>query len=171
LRKLVCERIDDEYGLEVPQLFIVNISLPENVEKALDTRSSMGVIGDMNKYQQYQMGTAMTTAAANPGGGAAEGMGLGMGFAMANQMAQNMGRGGVAAAPPPPPTDAWHIAVGGQTQGPFTSGQIAEGISSGQIGAATLLWSANLPAWTAAAQVPQFATRLAVPPPPPPLPK
>lgn len=169
LRKYVVERVDDEYGLDVPQLFIVNISLPEAVEKALDTRTSMGVIGDMNKYQQYQMGTAMTTAAANPGGGAAEGMGMGMGFAMANQMAQNLGRSGSAAPSPPPlPGDAWHVAVGGQTQGPFTSGQIAEGIASGQIGAATLLWNANLPAWTAANQVPQFASRLAVPPPPPP---
>src|SRR5688500_17359766 len=42
LRKLVCERIDDEYGLEVLQLVIVNFSLPEAVEKALDTRTSMG---------------------------------------------------------------------------------------------------------------------------------
>ena len=161
--------MDDEYGLDIPQLNIVNISLPEEVEKALDTRSSMGVIGDMNKYQQYQMGTAMTTAAANPGGGAAEGMGMGMGFAMANQMAQNLGRSGsVAPAPPPLPGDAWHVAVGGQTQGPFTSGQIAEGIASGQIGAATLLWNSSLPAWTPTNQVPQFASRLAVPPPPPP---
>ena len=59
LRELVCERIDDEYGLEVPQMMIVNISLPEAVEKAMDTRSSMGVIGDMGKFQQYQMGQAM----------------------------------------------------------------------------------------------------------------
>ena len=34
--KIVCEKIDDEYGLELPQLMIVNISLPEAVEKALD---------------------------------------------------------------------------------------------------------------------------------------
>src|SRR5690606_7395185 len=47
LRKEVQERVDDEYGLDIPQLNIVNISLPEEVEKALDTRSSMGVIGDM----------------------------------------------------------------------------------------------------------------------------
>src|SRR4029079_4358454 len=109
LRKEVVERIDDEYGLDVPQLFIVNVSLPEAVEKALDTRTSMGVIGDMNKYQQYQMGTAMTPAAANPGGSAAGGMGEGMRVAMANQMAQTLGRSGSAApAPPPLPGDAWH---------------------------------------------------------------
>ncbi len=105
LRKYVCERVDDEYGLDVPQLFIVNISFPEDVEKALDTRTKMGVIGDMNKFQHYQMGEAMTVAAANPSGGAGTGMGLGMGFGMANQMAQNLGRAGApgAAVPPPPP--------------------------------------------------------------------
>ncbi|MFN0053648.1 MAG: SPFH domain-containing protein [Planctomycetales bacterium] len=175
LRQYVVERVDDEYGLDVPQLFIVNISLPEAVEKALDTRTSMGVIGDMNKFQQYQMGTAMTAAAANPGGGAAEGMGLGMGFAMANQMAQNLNRAGGAggaavAAPPPLPGEAWHVAVSGQSQGPFTTAQIADGIAGGQIAAGTLLWNAGLPSWTAANQLPQFAPRFAAPPPVPPVP-
>lgn len=168
LRKYVLERVDDEYGLDVPQLFIVNISLPEAVEKALDTRTSMGVIGDMQKFQQFQMGQAMTTAAANPGGGAAEGMGLGMGFAMANQMAQNLGRtGGAGAAPPPLPGDVWHVAVGGESQGPFTAAQIAEGIAGGKIAGTTLLWSPALAGWTAAGQLPQFAARFAAPPPPP----
>lgn len=172
LRKLVCERVDDEYGLDVPQLFIVNISFPEDVEKALDTRTKIGVIGDMNKFQQYQMGEALTMAASNPAGGAAgEGMGLGMGFAMATNVAQNLGRampGAAGAVPPLPPVDAWHVAVGGQSQGPFTSAQIAESIASGQVNAGTLLWSPALGNWTAVSQIPQFASRLAPPPPPPP---
>jgi hypothetical protein len=92
---------------------------------------------------------------------------------MANQMAQNLGRAGApgAAVPPPPPTDAWHIAVGGQTQGPFSASQIAEGIAAGQVNAGTLVWSAGIGNWTPVNQVPQFATRLASPPPPPPPPK
>lgn len=170
LRKLVVERVDDEYGLDVPQLFIVNISLPEAVEKAMDTRTSMGVIGDMNKFQQYQMGQAVTMAAQNPsGGGASEGMGLGMGFAMANQMAQNLGRAGAGvAAPPPLPGEAWHVAIGGQTQGPFTSAQLADGIAKGQVTAATMVWSAGMAGWTAAGQLPAFAGRFGAAPPPPP---
>ncbi|MGQ0637690.1 MAG: SPFH domain-containing protein [Planctomycetaceae bacterium] len=162
LRKLVVERIDDEYGLDVPQLFIVNVSFPEAVEKALDTRSSMGVIGDMNRYQQYQMGTAMTEAAANPGGGAAAGMGLGMGFAMAHQMAQNAGRG---TAVPPPVPDAWHVAIGGKSEGPWSAAQVAEAISRGAVNAATLVWCSGMPDWTAAGHVPQFAGRFSTPPP------
>jgi len=171
LREIVCERIDDEYGLAVPQLFIVNVSLPEAVEKALDTRSSMGTIGNMNQFQQYQMGQAMLSAAENPsGGGAAEGMGLGMGFAMANRMVQAPGM--AAPVPPPPPmAAAWHIAVNGQTQGPFNDQQLSQGISSGQISATTSVWCAGMPTWTPAGQVPQLAGHfVATPPPPPPPP-
>lgn len=172
LRKAVEERIDDEYGLSLPQLFIVNISLPEAVEKALDTRTSMGVIGDMNRYQQYQFGTAMGDAAKNPSGGAGEGLGMGMGFAMANRMinAPGMMGGGMAAPPPLPAQAQWHAAINGQSQGPFSVDQIQQGISSGQITAKTLMWNPALSAWTAAGQVPELATYFPSASPPP-LPK
>ncbi|MCP4512061.1 MAG: DUF4339 domain-containing protein, partial [Fuerstiella sp.] len=173
LRVAVQERIDDEYGLEIPQLLIVNISLPEAVEKALDTRTSMGVIGDMNSFQQYQMGQAMTAAAENPsGGGAAEGMGLGMGFAMAGKMMQPGGIGGTpTAAPPPPPQSAqWHVAVNGQTQGPYGLPQLAAGISAGEVTPDTLVWANGMSGWTAASQVPQLSGSFSTPPPPPPPP-
>lgn len=172
LRAAVQERVDDEYGLEIPQLFIVNISLPEAVEKALDTRSSMGVIGDMNLFQQYQMGQAMTAAAENPsGGGAAEGMGLGLGFAMAGRMMQPGAAGGapgMAPPPPPPGAVAWHVAVNGQTRGPFTPQQMAAGISSGEVQADTMVWSQGMAAWQAASQVPELSASFQTPPPPPP---
>ena len=75
LRRRVLEQVDDEYGLDVPKLFIVNISFPEEVEKALDAAASMSVLGDMGRYRQYQLGKAMAVAADNPaGGGAAEGL-------------------------------------------------------------------------------------------------
>ncbi len=174
LRREVCERIDDEYGLDCPQLFIVNVSLPEAVEKALDTRTSMGVIGNMDRYQQYQLGQAMTMAADNPaGGGAAEGMGLGMGLAMASRMMPGMGgAGGQGVAPPPPPSMGvvWHVAVAGQTKGPYSTEQIAAGIANGEVQSDSLVWTAGMPAWTAAAQVPQLTGYFAAatPPPPPP---
>ncbi|VAX36327.1 Putative virion core protein (lumpy skin disease virus) [hydrothermal vent metagenome] len=179
LREAVCERIDDEYGLEVPQLFIVNISLPEEVEKAIDTRSSMGAIGDMNKFQQFQMGKAVLEAAENPsGGGAGEGLGLGMGFAMANRMVQSPGMmppgampataGAPAVPPPPPASPAWHIAVNGQTTGPFTMQQITQQITGGQLSRATTVWSAGMAGWLPAGDVPQLTPAFgAVPPPPP----
>ncbi len=174
LRQEVATRIDDEYGLEIPVLNIVNISLPEAVEKALDTRSSMGIIGDLGRYQQYQMGQAMTAAAQSEGGGAAAGMGLGMGMAMANQMMSpgNMtgnSMGVMPQVPPPPPSaPLWHMTQGGQTTGPFNAQQLAQAAQQGQINAQTLLWCQGMPAWTAAGQVPQLRHLFAAPPPPPP---
>jgi membrane protease subunit (stomatin/prohibitin family) len=177
LRKKVCERIDDEYGLEVPQLQIVNIALPESVEKAIDTRSQIGVLGDMQRYQQFQMAQALTQAAQNPSGGAGTGVGLGVGFAMANQFAQGLGQlgqqgqtsqPGAAAPPPPPPAASWHVTADGQSHGPFSPQQLAQSIQQGQITAHTLVWSAGMAGWTAAGQVPQLAGYFAAPPPPPP---
>ena len=168
LRQLVVERVDDEYGLDLPQLFIVNISLPEEVEKAMDTRSSMGVIGDMGRFQQYQMGQAMVAAAENPsGGGAAEGMGLGMGFAMANKMAQAPG---MTSPPAPPALETWHVAVGGKTRGPVTIDKLAQAISRGKLTRETQVWCAGMDSWKPAGEVQQLARLFApsAPPPPPP---
>jgi membrane protease subunit (stomatin/prohibitin family) len=174
LRKKVDEKVDKQYGLDIPQLMIVNVSLPEEVEKAVDTRSSMGVIGDMNRFQQFQTGQAITAAANNPsGGGAAEGMGLGMGFAMANRMAGAFGAPGGApgTAPPPLPGGAvWHVALNGQQQGPFAPQQLAEGIAKGQITRDTLVWTPGMGEWAPAGQVPQLASALNAPPAPPPVP-
>ncbi len=171
LREAVIERVDDEYGLDVPQLFIVNISLPEEVEKAIDTRSSMGVIGDLGQFQQFQMGKAMMAAAENPaGGGAAQGMGLGMGFAMANQMvnAHPFASGAGAVPPPPPVQSAWHVARNGQTQGPYSLPQLSQAIAAGQVPPGTFVWTQGMPAWTPVEQVPQLAGSGSPPPPPPP---
>jgi membrane protease subunit (stomatin/prohibitin family) len=174
LRKKVCERIDDEYGLEVPQLQIVNIALPESVEKAIDTRTQMGVIGDMGRFQQYQMANAMTQAAQNPGSGAAgEGLGMGLGFAMANQMMRGFGTAPASAPgqmpPPPPPAQAaWHVTANGQSLGPYSLDQLAQGVAQGQVTPATLVWTAGLSGWLAAGQGPQLAGLFAAPPPPPP---
>ncbi len=152
-------------------LLIVNISLPEAVEQALDTRSSMGVIGDMGRFQQYQMGQAMMAAAENPGGGTAgEGMGLGMGLAMANQMMHGMGQAGAPGmAPPPPPSQMWHVASNGQTLGPYTGQQVAEGIGGGRINGETMVWTQGMAGWEPAGQVPALAGQFgaASPPPPP----
>ncbi|MEM6471652.1 MAG: SPFH domain-containing protein [Planctomycetota bacterium] len=174
IRENLVEQIDDEYGLDCPKLVVVNISLPEEVEKALDTRTSMGVIGDMNRFQQFQMGNAMTAAAESPGGGgAAEGMGLGLGMAMASRMMPGMmgtAAAAPAAAPPPPPQVSFHLAIGGETKGPFSMQQMAAGIQSGEVTAESLVWSAGMDGWAAANTVPTLLSLFSLqdPPPPPP---
>jgi membrane protease subunit (stomatin/prohibitin family) len=175
LRKMVVEKVDDEYGLDIPQLYIVNISVPEEVEKALDTRSSMGIVGNMAQYQAYQLGTSMPIAAENPAGGlAGAGVGLGLGMAMAGQMMPGQGPGGAGApagAPPPAPTPStWHVAVNGQTAGPFNVVQLSEMAAAGQLTPATPVWTAGMPGWMPAGQVPHLTHLFPQTPPPPPPP-
>ncbi|KPU42410.1 double zinc ribbon [Oxobacter pfennigii] len=79
----------DTYGLTLTSFFFENISLPEEVEKVLDKRTSMGVIGNMQQYAQYQAAEAIKDAANNPGGGiAGAGVGLGAGAALGNMMGE-----------------------------------------------------------------------------------
>ncbi len=190
LRAEVVSRIDDEYGLEIPQLFIVNVSVPEEVEKALDTRASMSAIGDMAAFQAYQLANAMPEAAANPAGGlAGAGVGLGMGMAMANQMGGMFGgsggpagptgpaggvgpapgapsAGGPPAAAPPPPPASWHIAENGQSVGPLTPQQLAQAASTGRVSRDTLVWTTGMAGWLAAGEVEALAPLFASRPPP-----
>jgi membrane protease subunit (stomatin/prohibitin family) len=70
-------------GFELNNFVIENISLPEEVEAAMDKRTSMGVLGNLNQYAQYQAAEAMRDAANNPGNSTAStGVGLGAGVAM-----------------------------------------------------------------------------------------
>lgn len=111
LGKFMRGKINDDFkswGLELTKFVIENISLPPEVEAAMDKRTSMGVIGDVGRYTQFQAADAMRDAAQNPSGGAGTGAGLGAGFALGNAMAGAMtdairqskeGGGGGAAAP------------------------------------------------------------------------
>src|SRR5262245_40622039 len=150
LRKELNSRIDDEYGLDCPQLAIVNVSFPEEVEKALDTRASMGVLGDLGRYQQYQLGKSLPEIG-KAGGGAGEGMGLGMGFAMAQQMARTMGpmSPGAAGLAPPPPAPLFHVADAGASHGPLTATQLEEAIAAGRVRGDTLVWTPGMSGWAA----------------------
>lgn len=92
------------WGLEVTKFYVENISLPPEVEAAMDKRASMGALGNVQTYAQFQAADAMRDAAQNEGGGAGLGAGLGAGFAVGGQIAnafgqnQTPGGGGSAAA-------------------------------------------------------------------------
>ncbi|HKP88135.1 MAG TPA: SPFH domain-containing protein, partial [Blastocatellia bacterium] len=74
-------------GLELVDLIISAITPPEEVQKMIDERSSMGAIGDMNAYMQFKAAQSMQDAAKQPGGAAGQGMGLGMGLGYGQMMA------------------------------------------------------------------------------------
>lgn len=88
------------YGLEVTKFYVENVSLPTEVEAAMDKRASMGALGDAQKYMQFQAADALRDAAQNEGGGAGLGAGLGAGFAVGGQMANVFGQqaGGAGSA-------------------------------------------------------------------------
>lgn len=76
------------FGFTITSLYIENLSLPKEVEEAMDKRTSMGVLGNLNQYTQYQAAEALRDAAKNEGGGlAGAGAGLGAGAALGGVMA------------------------------------------------------------------------------------
>ncbi|MCL1854511.1 MAG: SPFH domain-containing protein [Clostridia bacterium] len=99
-------------GLQLCSFVIENISLPEEVEKSIDKRTSMGVVGDLNKYAQFQAAEAMREAASNPGGMAGMGVGMGAGAAMGQMFAQSMNAGSVPQAQAPATSMAACAACG-----------------------------------------------------------
>ncbi len=88
-------------GLTLCSFVIENISLPEEVEKSMDKRTSMGVLGNLDQYAKYQAAEAMREAANNGAGGGMAGMGVGMGAgaAMGQMFAQSLGNTAAPAAP------------------------------------------------------------------------
>ncbi len=168
------------YGIVVPTLLVENISLPPEVEQALDTRTKMGVIGNLNAYTQFQAAEAMRDAAKNPSGLAGAGMGMGAGFAMAQQMGQAMGQGlgggqgpgggsggSAGVAPPPiPGVAAFFVAVNNQQTGPFDLAAIARKIHAGEIRPDTLVWKQGMAQWAGASSVAELSSQFGSTPPP-----
>lgn len=78
----------EEYGVSITKFLISNVSLPPEVEAILDKRTGMNIVGDMQKFQQFQTGVAIESAAKNPGM-AGQGMGVILGANLAGGMVQN----------------------------------------------------------------------------------
>ncbi len=167
-----------EYGVTVPRFVLENVSFPPEVEAALDKRTQMAVVGNLDQYTKFQTANAIETAAGNPGG-AGEGLGLGMGMAMGQQMAQSLAASSAQpaapaapasapAGPPPLPGAAapWFWDAGGSQAGPGTATDLAGRVQAGEITRETLVWQQGMAAWTAAGQVPALASLFAATPPP-----
>ena len=174
------------YGLELSKFFIENVSLPEEVEAAIDQRTKLGVLGDrMGQYTQLQAADAMKVAAANTGGAAGAGVGIGAGIAMGGMMggALASGMGGAppvpgAGGPPAPPagpgfaTPRWSVTIDGKTYGPYTDAALKGMVAAGQVAPGTLAWRPGAAGWAPLSTFEEFAGSPApappTPPPPPP---
>ncbi|MDP1661602.1 MAG: SPFH domain-containing protein [Phycisphaerales bacterium] len=160
-----------KYGLDLPTLLIENISMPPEVEAALDKRTSMGVLGNLDAYTKMQAADALKDAAKNPGT-AGTFLGVGVGQSMAGMVGSTMNQAqsaqGVGGSPPPMNAGPqYFVGINGQQQGPFDAGTIAAMAGRGQINGQTLVWTAGMANWQPASQVAAVATHLAPAMPPP----
>jgi excisionase family DNA binding protein len=97
--------VTSKYGLQIPSFIVENISLPPEVEQAIDKRSSMAAVGNLNDYIKYQMAEGMTKAEGG-GGMAGTAAQLGAGLAMGQQIAQAMSAVGQTTPSAVPPVIA-----------------------------------------------------------------
>ena len=157
-----------EYGLELTKILIENISLPPEVEKAMDNRSSRAIAGNLDEHLKYQSAEALSN-----GGSMGDMVGMGAGMAMGQMMAQTMSNGmqqptqhnSAPSAPPPiPPTVLYHIARDGVSQGPYPISTIFEYIANGTVMRDTLVWSEGMEGWKSADEV--FSDKFRQTPPP-----
>ncbi|MEO8381968.1 MAG: SPFH domain-containing protein [Acidobacteriota bacterium] len=170
------------FGLDLARFNIDNVSLPEEVEAAIDQRTKLGVLGDrMGQYTQMQAADSIKIAAANPGGLAGAGVGLGAGVAMGQAMSGALNTPAPpqgAAAPPPPPGGSvsaprWSVAIDGKTYGPYTDDALKAMVQSGQVAPSTQAWRPGASGWASVDSYAELELSggSAMPPPPPPPPK
>jgi len=158
-----------KYGLELPEVQVQDIGLPEEVEKAIDKSGAIKAVGNLQAYTQYETAGAIRDAAANPSGVAASGVGLGMGFAMAGQMAQAATQGAPATPPPVPVAVQFFVAQGRQQTGPFDLTALQTQVAAKALTREMLVWKQGMANWEPAGQVAELANLFAqLPPPVPP---
>ena len=174
------ERIGPDFeamGLELCEVQVQDVGLPEEVEKAIDKRGAIAAVGNLQAYTQYETASAIHDAATTPNSAAGAGMGLGAGFAMGGNMFGQMGAaqaattaaatGGAPSMPPPlPVAAAFHVAVNGQQAGPFDMGTLQGQAGSGALKRDSLVWKAGMAQWVKAGDVPELAALFANVPPP-----
>jgi membrane protease subunit (stomatin/prohibitin family) len=174
LGKLVATEISKvvaEYGLIIPEFYIENISLPQAVEAALDKRTSMGIVGNLDNYMKFNAAEAMSAENSAMAASMGAGMGAGLGMSMA---AQSGPWGAIPAkpatqAPPPPPVEhVWHVAENGKTTGPFSKAEMGQMAAKGTLTRTSFVWTQGQDGWLEADDVVELSQLFSVAPPPPP---
>jgi len=181
---MITDKIQPEFnelGLILTKFLIENISLPPEVEEVMDKRSSMGIVGNLGAYAQFEAANSMEKAAENPNGGlAGAGMGIGMGAGMMGQMGNifqqnqfNPNQGAPQNAPPPlagppplPNATKYFVALDGKQSGPFDMAQLGQMVAGGSLDRKTLVWATGMPAWGTADTVSELAPLFNNMPPP-----
>lgn len=170
MSKLALERIAPDLqsmGLSLTLFYIENISLPPEVEQALDKRTQMGVLGDLGQYTKFQTAEAIRDAASNTGGIAGVGAGFGAGMGIANQMAGAMAPTASPGVPPPlPGAPSFFVAFNNQQTGPYDLAALQAKVRDGSLTRTTLVWKQGMAGWAAADSVAELQPLFAAVPPP-----
>jgi excisionase family DNA binding protein len=103
-----------KYGLEIPSFIVENVSVPPEVEQAIDKRSSMAAVGNLNDFVKYQMAQGMTDGGGSTAASAAQ---LGAGFALGQQIAQGLGASQSTQPMPPAPNQPSNASPSSGTAG------------------------------------------------------
>jgi excisionase family DNA binding protein len=97
LLPLINPTLKDKYGLEMATFVVENVSVPPEVEQAIDKRSSMAAVQNLNDYVKFQIAQGVASGTAGPAGVGAE---LAVGMSLAQQMLAPGGVAGLVTAPP-----------------------------------------------------------------------
>ncbi len=138
----------EEYGIELIKILIENISLPPKVEEALDKKTSMGMIGDLDKYLKYQ-----TAESLQKGGSIEDMLSMGIGFSMAEKMSRDFLKN---STPPPIPKEIYYISVKDEPKGPFSKKEIEKMFLDKEINSDTLVWKKGESRWEVLAFMEDF---------------
>jgi membrane protease subunit (stomatin/prohibitin family) len=169
------------YGIELVKLLVRDITLPPEVEQAIDRRNAMGLLGNMQQYAQYQAANAIEASAEKPSGNGTSPLDFGVGLAMGQQVVNafhtppqgnSMQAGPMQSQPaqgtppPPPPAVQWYLSRDGQNFGPFDANQLPQnGLTPN-----SFVWRNGMSGWVPASQVSELSYLFNSPPPPPPAP-
>ena len=140
-----------EYGLHLTKILVENISLPSNVEKALDKRSSREIIGNLDEHIKYQTGEALGSKNSSSIG---DMIGMGAGIAIGQSMAETLSQNNIDKQTPPPlpevNTKTYYIALSDEKEGPYDIRTIQLLIREKKIKKNTLVWTEGLEDWAEA---------------------
>jgi hypothetical protein len=132
----------EDYGLSLEQIVVENISLPQEVEEAIDKRSSRAAAGDLNEHLKYQSAESLTTSS-----GASEVASIGAGIAMANEISKSFNQSSTPTPPPPPASKPFYIVKEGKANGPHTIDAIKEMVSNGTLRPTSYIWQEGMEGW------------------------
>lgn len=152
-----------QYGLELTQIAIENVSVPPEVEAAIDQQAKIAALGNLDQYAKLKSADAIGDAARNPGGLASAGIGLGVGASLAQQAMAGMPKPPVPTAPasgdepPPIPQNSWYYVENGERRGPVNVNALLQQLAAGSLTRDTLVWKKGMADWVAMSSLAEFA--------------